>query len=50
MELDFSGEEMEHDLHATAFDQSLPHHDREMAFFQLGAMDFASGDRSMRRA
>lgn len=41
MELDFSNEAVERDLHATALDQSLPHHDRVMAFFQLGAIDFA---------
>ncbi len=49
MELDFSNEAVERDLHATALDKTLPHDDRVMAFFQLGAIDFAfkgSGSRS----
>ncbi|MDF3071200.1 MAG: hypothetical protein K0R38_6801 [Polyangiaceae bacterium] len=41
MELDFSNESVERDLHATALDQTLPPDDRVMAFFQLGAIDFA---------
>lgn len=41
MELDFSNEAVERDLHATALDKSLPHDDRVFAFFQLAAIDFA---------
>ena len=41
MELDFSNESVERDMHATALDKRLPHDDRVFAFFQLAALDFA---------
>jgi tetratricopeptide (TPR) repeat protein len=41
MELDFSNESAERELHRTALDKSLPHDDRVFAFFQLAAIDFA---------
>ncbi|MFZ5892269.1 MAG: hypothetical protein ACOY0T_14520 [Myxococcota bacterium] len=41
MELDFSNETAERELHATALDKSLSHDDRVFAFFQLAAIDFA---------
>jgi tetratricopeptide (TPR) repeat protein len=41
MELDFSNESAERELHATALDKSLAPDDRVFAFFQLAAIDFA---------
>ena len=41
MELDFSNESYERELHRTALDKALPHDDRVFAFFQLACLDFA---------
>lgn len=41
MELDFSNETFERELHRTALNKALPHDDRVFAFFQLACLDFA---------
>ena len=41
MELDFSHESYERELHRSALDKALPHDDRVFAFFQLACLDFA---------